>query len=203
MILDAAIKHASVSGYDALTIGVLAEKTGLSKSGLFAHFGAKEDLQIATLDEAVRRYNKNAFMPALSTPRGLPRLRALFDNWLLWTARSQLVACPMMAASVEFNSREGPMRDAVEQHMRRLHNAIAKSAELTIANGEFRKDVDCEQFAFELFGIIATCYRSRNLFRDPLANARAKTAFERLLQDRLVSPLPQELQTFQKEGNVK
>jgi AcrR family transcriptional regulator len=184
-ILKAALRHASVAGYDALTIGVLAEQTGMSKSGLFAHFGSKEELQIATLDEAVRRFNESAFMPALSAPRGLKRLIALFDNWLAWTARAELAACPMMVASTEFDDQEGAMRDAVVEHMQRLHQAMVKSVEMAMQTGEFDSDTDAEQFAFELFGIISTCYRSRSLFRDKDANVRAKRAFDRLISSAL------------------
>lgn len=185
VILKAALRHASVAGYDALTIGVLAEQTGMSKSGLFAHFGSKEELQIATLDEAVRRFNEAAFMPALSAPRGLKRLMALFDNWLAWTARADLAACPMMVASTEFDDKEGAMRDAVVEHMQRLHQAMVKSVEMAIQTNEFAADTDAEQFAFELFGIISTCYRSRSLFRDKDANIRAKRAFDRLVSSAL------------------
>lgn len=180
-ILDAALKHAATNGYEALTIGVLAEKLGMSKSGLFAHFGSKEDLQIATLDEAARRYNVVAFIPALALPRGLKRLRALFGLWLEWTERSQLEACPIMAASAEYRNRPGPMRDAIEQHMKRLHLEIMKAVEMAVASGELAQDTDADQFAFEVFGIIASCYQSRNLFHDPRANARALNAFERLV----------------------
>jgi AcrR family transcriptional regulator len=184
-ILKAALSHASIAGYSALTIGVLAEQTGMSKSGLFAHFGSKEELQIATLDEAVRRFNEAAFIPALSAPRGLKRLIALFDNWLAWTARAQLAACPMMVASTEFDDQEGPMRDAVVEHMQRLEHGIVKAVDMAIQNGEFAADTDAEQFAFELFGIVATCYRSRSLFRDLKANVRAKRAFDRLIESAL------------------
>jgi AcrR family transcriptional regulator len=186
VILKAALRHASVSGYDALTIGVLAEQTGMSKSGLFAHFGSKEELQIATLDEAVRRFNEAAFMPALSAPRGLKRLIALFDNWLAWTERADLAACPMMVASTEFDDKEGAMRDAVVEHMQRLQQAMVKSVEMAVQTNEFAADTDAEQFAFELFGIISTCYRSRSLFRDKDANIRAKRAFDRLLSSALM-----------------
>jgi AcrR family transcriptional regulator len=189
-ILAAAVEHASTHGYAALTIGSLADATGLSKSGLFAHFGSKEELQIAALDEAVRRYNEVAFLPALTAPRGLKRLRSFFEHWLLWTQRSELTACPMMAAAAEFGNRENPMRDAVEQHMKRLHLEIIRSAEMVKAAGEFRADADAEQFAFELFGIIATCYRSRSLFRDKDANARAMRAFERLIASYASSASP-------------
>jgi AcrR family transcriptional regulator len=180
-ILDAALKHAATHGYEALTIGVLADKLGMSKSGLFAHFGSKEDLQIATLDEAARRYNVVAFIPALAAPRGLKRLRALFGLWLEWAERSELAACPIMAASAEYSSRPGPMRDAVEQHMKRLHLEIMKAVEMAVTSGELKPETEADQVAFEAFGIIASCYQSRNLFQDPRATARAMSAFERLI----------------------
>jgi AcrR family transcriptional regulator len=181
-ILREAVRHASSEGYAALTIGTLAEKTGLSKSGLFAHFGSKEELQIATLDEAVRNFNELAFFPALQAPRGLNRLIALFDNWLTWTGHGKLAACPMMIASHEFDDTEGAMRDAVVHHMQNLHRACVRSAQMCIDSGEFAAETDADQFAFELFGIIATCYRARTLFRAKDANVRAKRAFDRLVQ---------------------
>ena len=185
MILEAAVQHAGVHGFDALTIGVLAEQTGLSKSGLFAHFGSKEELQIATLNEAVRRYNEVAFIPALKAPRGLQRLSLFFDNWLLWIERSGLKACPMIAANTEFDDRPGPMRDAVLKLMQRLNHEIMRGVQMAIDTGEFAPDADPEQFAFELFGIISSCYRSRNLFRDADANLRARKAFDRLTTSNL------------------
>ncbi|MEO8384955.1 MAG: TetR/AcrR family transcriptional regulator [Betaproteobacteria bacterium] len=193
LILEAAVQHAGVHGFDALTIGVLAEQTGLSKSGLFAHFGSKEELQIATLDEAVRRYNEVAFIPALKAPRGLRRLAMVFDNWLQWIERSGLKACPMIAANTEFDDRPGPMRDAVMQHMQRLNHEIMRGVQIAIDTGEFAKDADAEQFAFELFGIISSCYRSRNLFQDPAANARARKAFDRLTASNLARTEPESI----------
>jgi AcrR family transcriptional regulator len=188
LILEAAVQHAGVHGFDALTIGVLADQTGLSKSGLFAHFGSKEELQIATLNEAVRRYNEVAFIPALKAPRGLQRLSLFFDNWLLWIERSGLKACPMIAANTEFDDRPGPMRDAVVKLMQRLNFEIMRGVQMAIDTGEFSPDADPEQFAFELFGIISSCYRSRNLFHDADANLRARKAFDRLTASNLASP---------------
>jgi AcrR family transcriptional regulator len=185
VILEAAVQHAGVHGFDALTIGLLAEQTGLSKSGLFAHFGSKEELQMATLDEAVRRYNEVAFIPALKAPRGLRRLSVVFDNWLQWIERSGLKACPMIAANTEFDDRPGPMRDAVVEHMQRMHDQIMRGVQMAIDTGEFAADTDPEQFAFELFGIISSCYRSRNLFEDAKANERARKAFDRLTSSNL------------------
>lgn len=186
-ILDAAVRHAGVAGFDALTIGTLATQTGLSKSGLFAHFGSKEELQIATLDEAVRRYTEVAFMPSLKAPRGLKRLTAMFENWLHWTESCGLKACPMMSASTEFDDKPGAMRDAIAQHMQRLNQEIMRSVQVAIETGELKTDTDPEQFAFELFGIIASCYRSRNLFKDGNANLRAQQAFKRLLASSLTA----------------
>ncbi len=189
-ILNAALRHASTEGFEALTIGTLAEKTGMSKSGLFAHFGSKEELQIATIDEAVRRFNEVAILPALSAPRGLKRLQALFDLWVGWTARSNLTSCPMMTATVEFDDKPGPVRDAVVDHMRRSQEGMIKAVQLTIDTGEFAAGTDAEQFAFELFGIISTCYRSRSLFHDPRANERARLAFDRLVGCALAPAAP-------------
>ncbi len=180
-ILKAALKHASVAGFEGLTIGTLAAETGMSKSGLFAHFGSKEELQIATLEEGIRRFSETTMMPALSAPRGLKRLQAMCDSWLTWTSRNELAGCPMMTASQEFDSKPGPVRDAVVGHMQRLHQGLVKSVQMAIDNGEFAADVDAEQIAFELFGIISSCYRARNLFHDKQADQRARRAFDRLI----------------------
>lgn len=188
VILKAALKHASVAGFEGLTIGTLAAETGMSKSGLFAHFGSKEELQIATLDEGVRRFSETAMLPALSAPRGLKRLVAMCDSWLTWTSRSELAGCPMMTASQEFDNKPGPVRDAVVEHMRRLHLNLVKSVQMAIDNGEFAASTDAEQIAFELFGIISSCYRSRNLFHDSHADQRARRAFERLINSCLSAP---------------
>ena len=186
-ILKAALKHASTEGFEAITIGSLAEKTGMSKSGLFAHFGSKEELQIATLDEAIRRFNEVTILPALSAPRGLKRLNAMCDNWLMWTTRCDLTGCPMMTAITEFDDRPGAVRDALLKHMQRMQDSLVKSIQMTVDTGEFAADTDPEQLAFEFFGILASCYRSRNLFRSEDANVRARKAFDRLFASALTA----------------
>ncbi|MEP7157563.1 MAG: TetR/AcrR family transcriptional regulator [Betaproteobacteria bacterium] len=186
-ILKAAVEHASIEGFDGITIGSLAEKTGMSKSGLFAHFGSKEDLQIATLDEAIRRFNEVAFIPALAAPRGLKRLTAMCDNWVMWTTRCDLTGCPVMTAIIEFDDKPGAVRDAVLMHMQRMNDSLIKAVKMTMETGEFAADTDPEQIAFEVFGILASCYRSRNLFRHDDANARATKAFQRLFASSLSS----------------
>jgi AcrR family transcriptional regulator len=188
IILQAALQQASISGFESLTIGTLAEQTGLSKSGLFAHFGSKEDLQLAALDESVARFNQLAFIPALAAPRGLPRMRALVDHWLEWTTKAELATCPLMAASAEFDRRDGAMRDAVERHLRRLNIECMKMIDMAKQTGDFALETDTEQMAFELFGIVASCNRARNLFRDKTATKRALIAFERLVASAIASP---------------
>lgn len=188
-ILDVALNVASESGFEALTIGSLAERTGLSKSGLFAHFGSKEDLQIAVLDEGARRVTEKVFKAALNEPRGVARLRALLANWLVWADGCNLKGgCPIMAAAFEFDDRPGPVRDAVVVHHQRMQSGMARAVNLCIEIGEFKADTDPGQFAFEIFGIANAYYFSHRLLREADASQRAFTAFERLIANALAQP---------------
>src|SRR5215470_1362490 len=146
-ILDAALAQASAAGFESLTIGALAERAGMSKSGLYAHFGSREELQVAAIEAAAARYTETVFLPALKARRGLPRLRALFDNWLDWTTRVGLAhGCPMQAAAVEFDDRPGPVRDAVIEHFARLERELARAVGLAVEQGHFGVDLDVAQF---------------------------------------------------------
>ncbi len=183
-ILDAALAQASEAGFESLTIGVLAARTGLSKSGLFAHFGSREDLQVAAIEAAAARFTAAVFVPALQMRRGLPRLRALFDLWLDWTARSGLEhGCPMLAAAVEFDDRPGPVRDAVADHYARLERELARAVRFAVDERHLRIDLDPAQFAFELLGCVFSYHHSVRLTRRPNALAQARAAFERLVAD--------------------
>jgi AcrR family transcriptional regulator len=181
-ILDAALVQASEAGFESLTIGSLAERTGLSKSGLFAHFGSREELQVAAVEAAVARFTETVFLPALKAKRGLPRIRALFENWLDWTARSGLKhGCPIQAAVMEFDDREGPVRDTVVAHYKRLEQELGRAVDLAIEQGHLRADIDVEQFVFDMLGVIYACHHSARLFRRDEAEMRAHNAFERLV----------------------
>ena len=181
-ILDAALVQASASGFESLTIGGLAERTGLSKSGLFAHFGSREELQIAAIEAAAARFAETVFIPALKAPRGLPRLRALFAAWLDWTTRSGLAhGCPMQAAAVEFDDHPGPVRDAVSGHYERLEQELGRAVALAVRQGHFRADLDIDQFVFELIGILLAYQHSARLMRRERAAVRARAAFEHLV----------------------
>src|SRR3954454_4841849 len=155
LILSAAVEQASAAGFESLTIGSLAERTGLSKSGLFAHFGSRLDLQIAALDEAARRFTEQVFLPALKAPRGLRRLRAIFENWIEWPKRAALPGgCPIDAASREYDHQPGPMRDAAVDRQRQLDRELTKTVQMAIDTGEFAPDTDRGEVAFAVLGII-------------------------------------------------
>ena len=181
-ILDAALAQASEGGFESLTIGPLAERAGLSKSGLFAHFGSREELQLAAIEVAAGRFTQTVFLPALKARRGLPRIRALFDGWLDWTARSGLAhGCPMQAAAMEYDDRPGPVRDAVVEHFARLERELARAVELAVEQGHLRAGLDVEQFVFDMLGIVYAYQHRARLFDAARAAARAGVAFERLV----------------------
>jgi AcrR family transcriptional regulator len=154
-ILDRALALASTGGLEGLTIGNLAQAVGLSKSGLFAHFGSKEDLQLAVLRTAVDRFVAEVIAPALREPRGEPRVRALFERWLGWETATYLPGgCPFIAVSNELDDRPGPVRDYLVQSQRDWLDALANAARIAVAEGHFRADLDVDQFAYEVYSAI-------------------------------------------------
>lgn len=180
-ILDAAVMQAGRGGFESITIGSLAERTGLSKSGLFAHFGSRKDLQIAVLDEAARRFTQAVFLPAMKVPRGLARLRAIFQGWVAWPEHGKLRGCPMQGASAEYDDLPGPMRTAVAERQRQLAGELVKAVTMAVDSGELRDDTDARQFVFEMTGFVLACYTSQRLLGDAGAQARAMAGFERLV----------------------
>lgn len=183
-VLDAALAQASAAGFESLTIGTLAARTGLSKSGLFAHFGSREDLQIAALDLAAERFAQSVFAPAMKARRGLPRLRAIFRHWLAWTDDSGLAyGCPLHAAAAEYDDRPGPIRDRLVAHYDRLRLNLERALALAVETGDLAPGTDVGQIAFEALGIVFAYYHDARLLRRPDAARRAEAAFERLLAD--------------------
>jgi AcrR family transcriptional regulator len=181
-ILAIAVEQASAAGFESLTIGGLAEKTGMSKSGLFAHFGSKQELQIAALDEAARQFTEAVFLPAMKAPRGLKRLRALFENWITWPKRASLPGgCPIDAASREYHHQPGAMRDAVIERQKLLDRELAKTVQMAIDTGELAADTDPRQVAFDLLGIVLVFYRTGLVLGNEEAGKRARIAFDRLV----------------------
>jgi len=154
----------------------------MSKSGLFAHFGSREDLQLAVLEHAAQRYGETVLMPALKIERGLPRLRAMFEHWLDWTLASGLPGgCIMIAAAAEYDDRPGPIRDAVIANQHRGNAVTRKAVRLAIEEGHLKTDTDPEQITFELLGIVLASHNHRRLLGDKEARTRALKAFEELV----------------------
>ena len=183
-ILDTAVKLASELGLDGLSIGRLADELSLSKSGLFAHFDSKEALQVETLERAREQFTAVIVRPALKAPAGEPRLRALFERWLEWPRLvPQPGGCIFIAAAVELDDRPGEARAKLVAIAKEAVELLTRLARRAQEVGHFRRDLDADQFAFELEGILLAFHRYRRLMRDPRAQARAQAAFARLLAD--------------------
>ena len=181
-ILDKATAVASQAGLEGLTIGKLADELDLSKSGLFAHFGSKESLQVAVLESAEARFVEIVVRPALRAPRGEARLRALFAHWSLWPKKSRLPGgCIFVAVAAELDDQPGPARDCLVKQQRDFLNLIATTVRGAIAEGQFRKDVDVEQFAQDFYAVMLGYHHASRLLRDPRAGKRAARAFEALV----------------------
>jgi AcrR family transcriptional regulator len=181
-ILDRAGRLASRDGLEGLSLGVLAADLGLSKSGLFAHFGSKEDLQVAVLAAAAERFSHEVVARAMRAPRGEPRLRKLFDLWTAWVSDpARPGGCVFVAASIELDDRECRAREYLVSRQRQLRDALVLAVEAAVEAGHFRKDLDCEGFAFEMHAIVLGYNHARRLLREERAEALAEAAFERLL----------------------
>ena len=183
-VVETALGLASTHGLHGLSIGDLATRTGLSKSGLFAHFGSKEHLQQAVLEAAAERFVDRVVRPALKAPRGLARIRALFANWLDWLRgyeRDGVGGCPILGAVFELDDQTGPLRDMLVRQQTEWISSIERMVEGAKLTGELRADIDSAQVAFELQGIALASHFSAHLVRDPMAEPRARAAFEGLL----------------------
>ena len=178
-VLARAFELANVVGVSGLSIGRLAEATGLSKSGLFAHFGSKEALEVAVVEEASRQFVQEVMVPALREPRGEPRVRALYDRWLTWGQRPG--GCFFVGASAELDDRPGAPKDALVRACKDWIDELAKAARIAKTEGHFRADLDTDQFAFEMYGITLGFHTFFRFLHAPDALARTRTAFDRLL----------------------
>jgi AcrR family transcriptional regulator len=180
VILDQALRLASTVGFGQLSIGALAGAAKMSKSGLFAHFNSKEQLQLAVLRAATDRFVAKVLGPALREPRGEARLRALFDRWLVWDRDEFPGGCVFQAAASELDDQPGPVRDYLVETQRDLQDSIAQIVRAGIESRKFRSDVDPDQIAFEFVGILLAFHRMLRLLRDKGAERRAQQQFDQL-----------------------
>jgi AcrR family transcriptional regulator len=182
-ILRDALSQASALGLAGLTIGSLAKRTGLSKSGLFAHFASKEALQIAVLDDARDRFVTTVVSPALKEARGEPRVRAIFDRWLRWeSAEFQPGGCVFVAAAAELDDQPGSVRDRLVEVQRDWMDALQTAARIAKEERHFRADLDVRQWAFDLWGLMLAYHWYARLLRADDAAERVRGGFEQLLR---------------------
>jgi len=180
-IVDQAIDLVSTIGLEKLTIGALASATGMSKSGLFAHFRSKEQLQLQVLEEARARFVDIVVAPALKKPRGEARIRALFERSMKQWEDALPGGCIFYAVSAELDDQPGPARDYLIAIQRDYRETLKRAAQIAVEAGEFCKDLDLDQFVFELGSITAAYHHFGRLLGDPDAEKHAHAAFEALL----------------------
>ncbi len=181
-ILDAALGLASQMGLEGLSIGALAEVTQMSKSGVFAHFGSREELQIAVIREYHTRFEDEVFFPAVREQRGLLRLRALFGRWVKRVSVEVDSGCIYISGAVEFDDRPGPVRDALASMVRDWQSALERAIRLSIEAGHLKPDTDTLQMLFEVHGLILALHHDARFLRLPGAVDRARKGFDRIVQ---------------------
>ncbi len=189
-ILECAVGLASQMGLEGLSIGALAEVAGMSKSGVFAHFGSREELQIAVIREYHRRFEDEVFFPAMLEARGLPRLRALFERWLRRVSVEVDSGCIYISGAVEFDDRPGPVRDALVGMIRAWQGALQRAIRIAVDAGHLRSDTDVTQMSFEMHGLILALHHDARLLRATGAPDRARAGFERIVDQTLPAALP-------------
>jgi AcrR family transcriptional regulator len=186
-ILEVAAALATEEGLDPLSIGRLAEATGMSKSGLFAHFGSKEELQLATVDYAAALFVEEVIDPARSAPKGLARIWSLCDHMIGYSERQVFPGgCFFAATSFEFNNRPGPVRDRIEEMMRSWLSYLEHAVEQAQEAGELDPKVSPRHIAFQLDAFAQASNAQYQLFRDPQVFDDARRA----IQERLESLRP-------------
>lgn len=181
VIIDAALGLASQIGLEGLSIGVLAEVTQMSKSGVFAHFGSREELQISVVREYFARFEQEVFYPALEEPRGLPRLRALFDNWMKRVAVEIQSGCIFISGAVEFDDRPGIVRDALATSVKTWLGAVERAVEQAKHDEQLRADTDAAQIVFEIHGLILALHYEARFLKTPGSIERAHQGFEHII----------------------
>jgi AcrR family transcriptional regulator len=187
-ILGRGLDIVSERGLAGVSLGGLAERAELSKSGLFAHFRSKEELQIELLRAAEEALRREVVSPAMEAPKGLPRLRALVGRWLGWASRSGLPGgCPLYGAAFELDDAEGPVRDYLAESQEEWSGMLRGLVGDAVALGHLREDLDAAQFVWQLNGIYLSHHLSQRLMRDPEADTRARAAFEALIASSLPS----------------
>ena len=180
-IVEAALELAARNGLEGLTIGALAERMQMSKSGVFAHFGSREDLQIAVLKAYERRFVDEVLVPGLKEKRGLPRLRAIFDRWLDRTAIEAARGCIWISGAAEYDDRPGAVREELVAMVRSWQRELSRAIQQAVDAGDLPGDLDVQELVFQLYGVILVLHHDGRLLDSPDAVGRARRSFDRLV----------------------
>ncbi len=180
-ILETALELASRDGLEGLTIGVLADRIGMSKSGVFAHFGSREDLQIGVLRLYNHQFEQDVFYPSIREPRGLPRLQSLFRRWVDRVSLEIASGCIYISGAEEYDDRPGPIRDQLLDMVDTWQRALQRAAQQAIDAGHLRPATDPKQLVFEMYGLVLALHHDARFIRSPGAIARAHAGFQRLI----------------------
>lgn len=183
-IVDIAVRIASMSGIESLSFGGLAKAVGMSKSGLYAHFQAKDQLQLSVLRAASEIFTESVLKKAFSKPRGEPRLRAMFENWMEHLNGNDSLpgGSVFIAASIELDDRPGPLRDFVHEQQKTLIQTLADAARMAVEEGHFRRDLDTEQFAWTMYSFVLGYHHFKRMLNDPKAEEHLRNSFEGLVR---------------------
>ena len=181
-IVDAALGLAAQVGLEGLSIGALAEVAQMSKSGVFAHFGSREELQISVIREYHARFEAEVFAPAMAAARGLPRLRMLFDRWMQRTSDEIVSGCIYISGAVEFDDRPGPVREALVESVQIWLNAMRRAIVACKTEGHLPADADEAQMLSEIHGLILALHYEARFLEMPGAVQRAHRGFANILR---------------------
>jgi len=182
-ILDVALELSSRDGLEGLTIGLLADRMNMSKSGVFAHFGSREDLQLEVVKLYHHRFEQEVFFPSVREPRGLPRLQSMFDRWLERVSVEIASGCIYISGAVEYDDRPGPIREELVKMVQAWQGALQRAARQAIDVGHLRPDADADQLVYEMYGLILALHHDARFLRMPGAVERARRGFERLVEN--------------------
>lgn len=178
-ILKAACEFSSKFGFEALSIGKLAQNVGLSKSGLFGHFKSKEKLQEMVLYYTAENFTLSVLKPAVKKPRGIARLDAILENWIKWT-KSQSGGCPLLTAAIEFDDRPGEIQKVVKELYSKQIAFYAKAIEIAVEESEFPADTDIKQFTYEFYSLLVGQHIYARLLKDKTSSSQLRQAYQEL-----------------------
>lgn len=181
-IVEAALALSSQVGLEGISIGAVAEATGRSKSGVFAHFGSREELQISVIRAYFRQFEQEVFHPAIREPRGLPRLMALYDHWMRVVANELQFGCIFISGAVDFDDRPGPVRDTLAQSVEIWLGAVVRAVHQAKREGHIHANADEDQVAFEIHGLILAVHYEARFLKKPGSTERAVAGFQHIVQ---------------------